>query len=58
MAWSGLSLYCVGIWQAVMLSAHRVYVQTKIRNFLNERVDLSTNQARQSLQCSVLLLDL
>ena len=37
--WHGADYHYIawGIWQAVMLSAHRVYAQTSLRNFLNEK---------------------
>ena len=37
--WHGADYHYIawGIWQAVMLSVHRVYAQTSLRNFLNEK---------------------
>jgi len=37
--WHGADYHYIawGLWQAVMLSIHRVYSQTSIRNFLNEK---------------------
>ncbi len=37
--WHGADYHYIawGIWQAVMLSAHRMYAQTSLRNFLNEK---------------------